>query len=148
MEVILLEDAPGLGKSGDTVKVAAGYARNFLLPRQIAIATGSKSANVFKELQKRKGIRDMKLQKGSLELARRLEAQEITIGARAGDDDALFGSVTSQDIADRLAAKGLQVDRRKIQQEEPIKALGVYTVAIKLPGSVTANVKVWVVRES
>ena len=148
MEVILLEDMPGLGKSGETVKVAPGYARNFLLPREIAIASGSKSANVFKDLQKRKGIRDQKLRRGSEEMARKIEAQEVTIQARAGDDDTLYGSVTTMDIAEKLAAKGLDLDRRKIQLDEPIKALGVFTVAVKLPGSVTANLKVWVVRES
>lgn len=148
MEVILLEDLQGFGKSGDTVKVAAGYARNFLLPRQIAIAAGSNSANLFRELLKRKGVRDAKLRKGSEELARKIEAQEVTIGARAGDDDTLFGSVTTMDISAMLAEKNVKVDRRKIHLEEPIKALGVYTVPVKLPGGVTANLKVWVVRES
>jgi len=148
MEVILIEDTPGLGKTGETVKVAPGYARNYLLPRQLAIAAGSKSANVFKDLQKRKGVRDNKLQRASQDLARRIEGQEVTISARAGDDDTLFGSVTSQDIAARLAEKGVEVDRRKLQLEEPLKSLGVFTVPIKLPGGVTANLKVWVVRES
>ena len=148
MEVILIEDTPGLGKSGDTVKVAAGYARNYLLPRQIAIAMGSKSANVFKELQKRKGIRDQKLNKASQELARRIEGQEVTLTARAGDDDTLFGSITAQDIAAKLAEKGVTVDRRKLQLDEPLKSLGVFTVPVKLPGGVSANLKVWVVRES
>ncbi len=148
MEVILLEDLPGKGKTGDTIKVAPGYARNYLLPRELAIPAGSKSANVFKELQKRKGIRDNKLRRSSEELARRIEAQEITLAARAGDDDTLYGSVTSMDLAEKLEAKGLAVDRRKIALEEPIKALGLFTVPIKLPGGVTANLKVWVVRES
>ena len=148
MEVILLEDLPGLGKNGETVKVAPGYARNYLLPRELAIAAGSKSANVFRELQKRKGIRDTKLRRGSEELARKIEAQEVTISARAGDDDTLFGSVTALDIAEKLSEKHIAVDRRKIQLEEPIKALGVFTVPIKLAGGVTANLKVWVVRES
>jgi len=148
VEVILLEDLPGLGKNGETVKVAPGYARNYLLPRELAIAAGSKSANVFRELQKRKGIRDTKLRRGSEELARKIEAQEVTISARAGDDDTLFGSVTALDIAEKLSEKHIAVDRRKIQLEEPIKALGVFTVPIKLAGGVTANLKVWVVRES
>ena len=148
MEVILIEDLPGVGKSGDTVKVAPGYARNYLLPRQMAIAAGSRSANVFKELRKRKGIREQKFQKASLDLARRIEGQEVTISARAGDDDTLFGSVTAQDIAAQLAAKGVEVDRRKLQMDEPLKSLGVFTVPVKLPGGVTANLKVWVVRES
>ena len=148
MDVILLEDLPGLGKTGETVKVAPGYARNFLLPKEMAIAVGSKSANVFKEMEKRKGIRDQKLRKGSEALARRIEAQEVTISARAGDDDTLFGSVTSMDIAGVLASKNLVVDRRKIELQEPIKSLGVFTVPAKPAGGVTASLKVWVVRES
>jgi large subunit ribosomal protein L9 len=148
VEVILLEDMPGLGKSGETVKVAPGYARNFLLPREMAIASTSGSANLFREMQKRRGIRDSKLRKGSEEMARKIEGQEVTIATRAGEDDTLFGSVTSMDISAKLAEKKIDVDRRKIQLEEPIKALGVYTVPVKLPGGVVANLKVWVVRES
>jgi len=148
VEVILLEDLPGLGKTGDTVKVAPGYARNYLLPRELAIAAAGKSANLFRELQKRKETRNAKLRRGSEELARKLEALAITIPARAGDDDTLYGSVTSMDIAEKVTAEGLELDRRKIHLEEPLKALGVYKVPVRLPGAVTAELRVWVVRES
>jgi large subunit ribosomal protein L9 len=148
VEIILLEDISGLGKTGETVKVAPGYARNYLLPRELAIAAGSRSANLFSELQKRKERRNTKLRRGSEELARKLEALAITIPARAGDDDTLFGSVTSMDIAEKVAAEGIELDRRKIHLDEPLKALGVFRVPVKLPGAVTAELRVWVVRES
>ncbi|MBI5837639.1 MAG: 50S ribosomal protein L9 [Candidatus Eisenbacteria bacterium] len=148
MEVILLEDITGLGKTGETVKVAPGYARNYLLPREIAIAAAGNSANLFRELQKRKENRNNKLRRGSEELARKLEALAITIPARAGDDDTLFGSVTSMDIAAKVNAEGIELDRRKLQLDEPLKALGVFKVPVKLPGNVTAELRVWVVRES
>ncbi len=148
MEVILLEDITRLGQTGETVKVAPGYARNYLLPREMAISSGGNSANLYREMVKRRGIRDGKLRKGSEELARKLEGVEITISARAGDDDLLFGSVTSMDIAAEMARKGHEIDRRKLQLEEPIKSLGVFTVPVKLSGGVVANLRVWVVREA
>jgi large subunit ribosomal protein L9 len=148
VEVILLEEISGLGKVGEHVKVAPGYARNYLLPRELAIAAGSRSASLFNELQKRKDRRNTKLRRGSEELARKLEALAITIPARAGDDDTLFGSVTSIDIAEKVNAEGIALDRRKIQLDDPLRALGVFKVPVKLAGGVTAELRVWVVRES
>ena len=147
MEIILLDDIEGLGKRGQTVKVADGYARNFLLPLGKATVSGGAGARVFQEQEKRRQARDNRMHKDAETLAADLEKVSCTIAVKAGEDDRLFGAVTAADISELLKKQGFQVDKRRILLEEPLKTLGVYNVPIKLFQDVEARVKVWVVSE-
>lgn len=147
MKVILRQDFEKLGSSGDVVKVKDGYARNFLLPRKIAYPALPNYIRMFEEEVRQKGQRRNKELKEARALAEKLSSVSLNITASVGEEDKMFGSVTSQDIADGLLAQGFEIDKRKIVLEEPIKALGVYAVDIKLFPEVTANIKVWVVKE-
>lgn len=147
MEIILREDIEKLGIRGDVVKVAAGYARNFLLPRRLAVeATGSNKKIVEQERQAHLR-RDAKVAEEAQALAQLLSAVNLTILRKAGENDHLFGSVTAADIGDALAAQKFTVDRRKIQLDEPIRTLGDFKVPVKLHRDVTAEVSVQVKRE-
>ncbi len=146
MEVILLEDLKGVGTKGSTVNVKPGYARNFLLPRKLAIVGGSKAGNLLKELLRQREIKEDKLVAAARLEAAKLEGVEVNIPAQANEEDTLFGSITNADIADVLAKAGHDVDKRQIDLPDHIKQLGRYDVTVKLYGGVTATVKVWVVR--
>jgi large subunit ribosomal protein L9 len=146
MEVILLQDLTGVGAKGATVNVKPGYARNYLLPRRIAISAGTKSANLYKELERQAQIQEEKLVAAARAAAAKLEGVEVNVPAQANEEDTLFGSVTNSDVADALAAAGHVVDKRMIDLEDHIKQLGRYDVAIRMGAGVTATVKVWVVR--
>ncbi len=147
MDVILTDSIPNLGDQGEVVNVRGGYARNYLIPKGLAFPASSANAAKI-EHQKRiltdKRKRQIKTEE---DLARRLSETEVKIPMKAGEGDRLFGSVTSQNIADALKEKGFNVDRRKIELEDNIKALGVFTVPIKFTGDIVGNVKVWVVKE-
>jgi large subunit ribosomal protein L9 len=147
MEVILREHVDNLGRRGEVVKVAAGYARNFLLPRKLALpATAGNKKHVERE-RKIMETREAE-EKGQAEgIAARLNSVAISIARRTGDSDQLYGSVTSADIADFLKAKGFEIDRRKLILPEPIKAIGEYTVPLKLHREVTVPLAVKVVKE-
>ncbi len=147
MEIILLDDISGLGNRGTRVKVSPGYARNYLIPNKMAIAATGAGANVYKEAERQRAARDRRSMGESQLLAARLEKLNITISMEAGEEDKLFGSVTSADIAEQIAANGVELDKRKITLDEPIKQLGVYTVPVKLQAGVEASVKVWVVKK-
>jgi large subunit ribosomal protein L9 len=147
IEVILKEHVEHLGERGDVVKVAPGYARNYLLPRQLALAV---TAGNKKQIEHEKKVA---AQKASEEravaqaLATRFAQTEVRLTRRAGENQQLFGSVTSADIAEALAAQGFEVDRRKIQLTDAIKAIGEHTVPVRLHREVTAQVKVVVAAE-
>jgi large subunit ribosomal protein L9 len=147
MEVILREHVDNLGKRGEIVKVADGYARNYLLPRKLALpATEGNKKHVERE-RKKMEAREAD-EKGQAEaLAARLSSVEISIARRVGETDALYGSVTSADVADFLKTKGFEIDRRKLILPEPIKAVGEHTVPLKLHREVTVPLKVAVVKE-
>ena len=147
MEVILREFVEKLGKRGEVVKVSDGYARNYLLPRKLALpATDGNKKHVERE-RKIMETRESE-EKGQAEgIASRLNAIDIVIARRVGDTDQLYGSVTSADIADFLKAKGFEIDRRKLILPEPIKAIGEYTVPLKLHREVTVPLKVRVAKE-
>jgi large subunit ribosomal protein L9 len=147
MEVILRDHVENLGKRGEIVKVADGYARNFLLPRKLALpATDANKKWVARE-RKIAEVRDQE-EKGAAEaIATRLNALELTIRRKTGENDQLYGSVTNADIAEVLASKGFEIDRRKILLPDPIKALGENTVPVKLHRDVTAQVRVTVAKE-
>jgi len=147
MKVILRQDYNQLGKMGDVVEVKLGFARNFLIPRNIAYEATESSLKKLQEEKKQGDRRMAKEQKTAQAVADQLAKTSVTIKMKVGEDDKLFGSVTSQMIADSLVEKGLTIDKRLIALEEPIKALGIYDVPVKLAAGVSGIVKVWVVRE-
>jgi large subunit ribosomal protein L9 len=146
MEVILLEDLTGVGSKGATVNVKPGFARNFLLPRKLAIASGSRSANLYQELERQNQLQKHKLVEQARAEAAKLDGVEINVPAQANEEDTLFGSVTSMDVADALARAGHVVDKRAIELDDHIKQLGRHEVKVRFGAGVTATVKVWVVR--
>jgi large subunit ribosomal protein L9 len=146
MEVLLLDDVEGLGAKGANVRVADGYARNYLLPRRLAIRLSPKASQVYQELERQRSLRERNLLRQAEEEAARLAAVQVTIPAQANEEDTLFGSITSADVAEALARAGHPVDKRQIEMEDHMKRLGVYDVTVRVRGGVTAAVKVWVVR--
>ena len=148
MEVILREHIDNLGRRGDVVKVAAGYARNYLLPRQLALAVTDSNKRQIEREKKVAEVKDAEELQQASALAQRLEATEIEIARRVGENNTLYGSVTSADIAHALEAKGFQIDKRKITLGDPIKAIGDVTVPLKIHRDVTAQLKVKVVADT
>lgn len=146
MQVILLEDLKGLGDKGATVNVKPGYARNYLLPHKLAISAGTKAANLFQELDRQRDIREQRVLAEARARAERINGVEVNIPAAANEEDTLFGSITAVDVSEALAKAGHVVDKHHIDLEEHIKQLGKYDVTIKVHPSVTATVKIWVVR--
>jgi large subunit ribosomal protein L9 len=147
MQVILRDDMDNLGKSGEVVNVKPGYARNFLLPRGHAIKA---TAGDVKRVEHEKRViaaRTAKMAKEAQGEADKLSQVTVSIARAVGEEDKLYGSVTSRDIADALAEKGVKVDSRKVQLAEPLKALGLTEVPVKLGRGVTATIKVWVVKK-
>ncbi len=146
MEVILIEDLKGVGTKGSTVNVKPGFARNYLLPHRLAIPTGTKAANLYQELERQQSLQADKLIGAARAEAAKLDGQSVNITAQANEEDTLFGSITSSDVADALIAAGHTVDKRRIEMDDHIKQLGNYDVVVRYYGGVTATVKVWVVR--
>ena len=147
MEVILREHVDNVGRRGEIVKVADGYARNYLLPRKLALlATDGNKKQIERERSKFDAL-EAEEQKVAENLAGRLADVDIVIARKVGETEALYGSVTSSDIAEALAAKGFEIDRRKLQLAEPIKKLGEYDVPLKLHRDVITPLKVKVVAE-
>lgn len=147
MKIILRQDFDTLGHVGDIVDVKDGYARNYLIPRNIAFQATEGSMLRFAEEKKQIVKRTEKQHKESETLAGELAKLSITIKMKVGEDEKLFGSVTSQMIADAVVEKGLKIEKKQIEIEDSIKSLGIYDVPVKLPAGVTGTVKVWVVRE-
>ena len=146
MDVILLEDLEGVGAKGSIVHVKPGYARNYLLPRRLAIPAGDKAANLYQELERQRQTREDKVVAEARAAAARLEGVEVNIPAQANEEDTLFGSITNQDVSEALEKAGHTVDRQAIELEDHIKQLGRYEVKVAFRGGVYATVKVWVVR--
>ncbi|AHG90487.1 50S ribosomal protein L9 [Gemmatirosa kalamazoonensis] len=147
MEVILRQAVEKLGNPGDVVTVSNGYARNFLLPRGVAFeATEGNKKRIAQEKARLEAAESERRQTAS-EFAKVLEEVSITFAARVGEEGKLFGSVTAADIAQQLEAQGHKVERRQIDLHEPIKALGVYRVPIKLHADVKPEIKVWVIKQ-
>lgn len=147
MKVILRKDFEQLGRIGEVVDVKDGYARNFLLPRQIAYIATAGSIRALEEEKKQVAKKLSKELEEAQKLSTELENVSVTIPVKVGEEDKLFGTVTTQMIADSLKEKGYDIDKRKIEITEPIKALGIYSINVKLHHDVTAVVKTWVVRE-
>ncbi|MBI5286884.1 MAG: 50S ribosomal protein L9 [Deltaproteobacteria bacterium] len=147
MKVILREDVSSLGKGGNVVKVADGYARNYLVPKGLALEATPKNLKIWEEERKALAKRLARQKEEALKTVERLEGLVCTFPRRVGEDERLFGSVTSIDIEGYLKERGLDVDRKKILLEDPIKTLGIFTVPVKLHPEAIANLKVEVVRE-
>ena len=147
MEVILREHVDNLGRRGEVVKVADGYARNYLLPRKMALLATEGNKKQIERERATFDLKEAEEQKGAEAIAARMVGLEVEIARKVGETEALYGSVTSADVADALAAKGFEVDRRKIQLPEPLKKIGEYDVPVKLYRDVVPTVKVKVVPE-
>ena len=147
MEVILKEDVAKLGSRGDVVKVAEGYGRNYLLPRKLAIVADEGNKAVIVQMKAASVRRSAKEKTQAEELAKQFEGTSVSFTRKSGENDQLFGSVTSGDLADALTKKGFNIDRRKIQLHEPLKTVGEFTVPVKLHKDVTAHLKVVIEKE-
>jgi len=147
MEIILKKDYENLGKAMEIVNVKDGYARNFLIPNDIAVIATEGNKKRIAETKRVYEKKEAKLRADASELAKKIEQTPCTIAVKVGEEEKIFGSVTSQDIAEFLKKEGFNVEKRFVKLEEPIKQLGVYTVDINLHKGVDAKLKVWVVKE-
>ena len=145
IELILMQRVDKLGQMGELVKVRPGYARNFLLPRKLALAVTDNNKRQIDRERAKADAQDAEERRDAEALKARIESAEVAIARRVGENNALYGSVTSSDIAEALAARDLTVDRRRIQLDDPLKSLGEFDVPLKLTRDVTAIVKVKVV---
>ena len=146
MDVILLKDYLSLGKTGDTVKVKPGFARNFLIPEGIALRASSKNLSIFKEQKKFEKVRQKREKSFNENIAKKLSKVEITIEAQVGEEDKMFGSITAKDIYKSIIEKGIKVEQNSIQLDKPIKALGIYNVDVIVTENISSTVKVYVIK--
>ncbi len=147
MQVILQENIPNLGKIGDIVKVKDGYARNYLLPKQKAVLADSKNVRHLEHQKRTVAAKQAKLKGQAEEIAKKMADTTITIARDTADEEKLFGSVTTKDIAEAMRKEGLNIDRHDLTMDSPIKNIGVYDVPVKLHPEVTGSIKVWVVKK-
>ena len=147
MDVILREDIDNLGARGQVVRVAPGYARNFLLPKRLAVAATEANKKIVEQERQSHLRKEAKLKNEAEDLSKMMIGIAVTIAQKAGENDQLFGSVTSKDVAEALEKKNFIIDRRKVQLDEPIKQLGEHKVMVRLHRDVSAEVTVHVVRE-
>ncbi len=147
MKLILTESVQNLGNIGEIVEVSNGYGRNYLMLSKKAVPATPGNLKMLQGKMKRQLAQEAKTQEQASELAAIMEEVSLTAVVQVGEEDRMFGSVTQQNIADLLKEKGYYIDRRKINMDEPIKALGIYTIPIALHAQVEANVKLWVVKE-
>jgi len=146
MEVILLEDFEGLGASGEIVRVKPGYARNYLFPRGIALRSSKKNRAVAEERKRNKELKSKRLNKANESLANKINKLELTFEAQVGDEEKMFGAITSKDIHKALEEKGIALDKNSILLDESIKALGIYHIPIKLDSELKAELKIYVIK--
>lgn len=147
MKVILLKDIETLGAAGEVVEVKNGYGRNFLIPRNEALVASAANMAQFESRRKQQETLAERDRRATEALAKKLETESVTAQVKVGEEDRLFGSVTAQNVAELLAEKGYEIDRRAIHLEDPIRELGVYNIEVRLHPEVTAAVKLWVVKE-
>lgn len=147
MKIILKEDVQNLGQPGDIVMVKDGFARNYLLPRKLALAATAQNMKIYEQERKRVEAKRLQDKADAEAFAAKLKNVSLTVAVAVGEEDKVFGSVTAQNIADLLQSNGIEIDRRRILLNEPIKALGVYEIPIKVHSEVEAAVKLWVVKE-
>jgi large subunit ribosomal protein L9 len=148
MLVILRENVENLGQVGDLVKVTDGYARNYLLPRKLVVAANEKNEAAIEFHRKSLEKKRQQLKAAAEEIVKKLGDLSVSISRKVGENDKLFGSVSTADIADALNALGQSIEKRQIQIDQPIKALGVHTVSVRLAPEITGTLKVWVVKEA
>ncbi len=148
MKVILRQDVPDLGKAGQVLEVKTGYGRNYLIPRNLAISATKANLKAIGEIDKQNQVRERKRKRSAEQLKDKLEKLSLTIEVLVGEEDKIFGSVTSQNVAELLNAQGYVIDKRNVLLDDPIKSLGVYTVPVKVEKDVVANVKTWVIRKA
>ncbi|MBU0712094.1 50S ribosomal protein L9 [bacterium] len=146
MRIILLQDFESLGNAGEQIDVKDGYARNFLFPKGLALKADKNSIKRFQEMARLKDKKKDRALKQSRELAEKLQAISLTVPVQVGEEDRVFGAVTSIEIAQQLKDKGYDIDKRQIILEEPIKALGIFEIPIKLHSEITASIKLWVIK--
>jgi len=147
MEIILTQDVDSLGPAGQVVQVSPGYARNYLFPKRLAMPATPANLKKVAEESRQEGTRVARERAKLIKVGEKLKKVSVTTAVKVGEDDKVFGSITSQTIADLLAKQGYEFDRRDINLEEPLKALGQYDVEVKLGHGVSSAIKVWVVRE-
>ena len=147
MKVILTESMDRLGDAGEVVEVKDGYARNFLIPRKLALVANKGNMAVYEEVRQQAEAQNTREKREAEKLAKDLVKASCTVPVAVGEEDRIFGSVTSQQIADLLKEQGFDLDRRAVELEEPIRSLGVYDITIRLHAEVEVVVKVWVVKE-
>lgn len=147
MEVILRETMPNLGEQGEVIKVKPGYARNYLIPKGFAFATSTGDAKRLAHQKRILGDIRKRQVKTERDVAARVSALSVRIAVKVGEEDRMFGSVTSAEIAEKAAEQGIEIDRRKIVMDDPIRALGIYTVPVRYSADVTAEIRVRVVKE-
>jgi large subunit ribosomal protein L9 len=146
-EVLLMENVADLGSEGEVVKVADGYARNYLIPRELAAPVSEATRRRLAKLQQQREAARQQSLEAARQVAAKLASASCTIPVKAGDDQKLYGSVTAVDVAAALASQGFAVDKSEIELEAPIKELGIYNIPVALHGEVKATIKVWVVEE-
>jgi large subunit ribosomal protein L9 len=147
MKVVFIETVPGQGRAGETKEVADGYARNFLLPKGLALLATPAALSVAETRRQQEALREERLHEEMEEIAQKLEGMTITLGAKVGTKERLYGSITSAQIAEEIGRQGVEIDKRRIELEEPIHQLGEYEIAIKLGGDLAPKIKV-VVQEN
>ena len=145
MQLILREDVPNLGHIGDVVTVKPGYGRNFLVPRGLAVIATAKNVRELEHQKRVIAAREQKLLQDAEATKAKLEGLSVNIAKRVGEEEKLYGSVTTKEIAEALAAQGIEIDRRKLQVHQPIRSLGVHSVVASLGRELKAEIKVWVV---
>lgn len=148
MKVILKKDVQDLGSAGQTIEVKDGFGHNYLFPRNLAIPATKVNLKAIGEIEKQKVIQDRKRRREGEVIKEKIEKLSLSVEALVGEDDKMFGSVTSNDIAELLQKDGVTIDKRAIELESPIKVLGVYTVPIKVEREVTANLRLWVIKKT
>ena len=148
MKVILRQDIAELGKAGEAIEVKSGYGRNYLIPRNLAVVATKGNLRAIDEIKVQNDLREKKQRAEAIKLKDQLEKLSITCEVLVGEEDKIFGSVTSQNVVDLIAAEGYTIDKRNVVLEESIKSLGVYTVQVKVDKNVTASVKLWVIRKA
>ena len=147
MKLILQEDVKNLGKMGDVVNVSDGYARNYLIPKKFGVEANVKSIKALEHEKRKIEEKSKKIRNDARALAERLSATSLTLSAKAGEEEKLFGSITTMDIVEALKKEGFDIEKKKVLLDEPIRRLGAYAVDIKIQGDVTAQVQVKVIAE-
>ena len=145
MQLILREDVPNVGRAGDLVSVKDGFGRNYLIPQGLAVLATPRNVKQLEHEKRIVAARVEKIRKKAMTLAERLDGLSITVQRQAGENDRLFGSVSAKDVAGALQSAGIEVQRRNVEMERPIKTLGIHTVGIRLHAEVRRDIRVWVV---